>query len=386
MENEKNESVAKKVLFVFGIIFSIILVPGLILGIPAGGAVTSITKAASLESIESTIKEVKLSEKLYELILDELFADEGRVEELNQDFWKGLVQDSITLDTVDEVITEVIACMYNGTEPEIDLSGMIDSFKNGIDEIRKNGFQDMYSVWTEGTQSSYFSSGFVQSFWEEIENRLLSDYSEYGADSYDELEALYDSQHGDGAFSELLDEKMSTFKESWEEEFAINIDKELDEMTEGLEHSVNESVYEAVMEPDVRSLFDSLKEVSVKGDKVKLIVYAIIIGAVLLLLVCYWFKTAGFVVPAVALIFGGLLCKLLTLSESFILRYINETIAKEPELAEMGKVMSDIFRGILTPVFDGISKFGTITIGMGVLLVGAAILKGVVTKNMHTAE
>ena len=52
----------------------------------------------------------------------------------------------------------------------------------------------------------------------------------------------------------------------------------------------------------------------------------------------------------------------------------------------MTKPVFDIARGILAPIFDGISRFGTITIGMGVLLVLLAILKGVLKKNVVTAD
>ena len=386
MENERTDSVWKTVLLVFGIIFSIVLVPGLILGIPVGGVITSLTSATSRESIQTMTKEANLSETIYEMLMDEILSEDNKIDDIKQEFWEEIVRDSITVEKVDEIVTVLIDSAYSGTKPEIKLSEIVAGLRKGLDELRKNGFHDLYSAWADGTDSKYFSAEFVQSFRTEIEDGLLSDYADYGAASVEELKSLYEKQNGAGSFSQLLDEYADEFDDVWESEFADEFDKMFDEMTDDMDREFNETVYEAIQDPDVRMVFDSLNEISKKSSTVKFVIYAILLGAVLLLLVCYWFGTAGFVVPAVALILGGILCKLLILSERYILNQVNQAIAEEPGLEGMTQPVFDIARGILAPIFDGISRFGTITIGMGVLLVLLAILKGVLKKNVVTAD
>lgn len=383
---ENKGSAWKTVLLVFGIIFSIVLVPGLILGIPAGGVLTSLTSAASQKSIQTMAKEAKLSETLYEMLMDEIVTENQNVEGINQEFWQKLVEESITLDCVDEIVTELIDSAYNGTRPEIKFDKIVEGFRNGLDELQQNGFDDLYSVWADGKESKYFTDEFVQSFRTDVEEGILGNYAEYGATSYEELKTLYEEQNGAGSFSKLIKEYVNEFRDEWDDEFADTYYGELDKMSAELEQEVNESVYNAIQEPDIRNAFDTLKKISEKSSTVKLVVYAILIGAVLLLLVCYWFGTAGFVVPAVALILGGILCKLLVLVEGFIMSQVNKTLAEEPEFAELQNTVSDIAKGILAPIFKGVSNFGWITIGMGVLLILLAILKGVLKKNKAVTE
>ena len=51
MTEKKKDSAFKLVLMIFGIIFSVVLVPGLILGIPVGGAVVALPYSVSQEGI-----------------------------------------------------------------------------------------------------------------------------------------------------------------------------------------------------------------------------------------------------------------------------------------------------------------------------------------------
>ncbi len=385
MEEKKQNSTFKTVLFVFGVLFSIVLVPTLIVGIPVGGAATALSGAVSQESIMKTVEDVKLSETLRDILLDELKV-EAQVEEFNSDYWNSILQDSLSVEVMDEIITETIDSIYNGTEADVDVSSVMDSFERGLDELAENGFDDMYAAWTEGTTSKYFSEEFVASCKAEIEEALLEEYSEYGAVSLDELEKLYDTRFGAGAFAKLKDDQMKSFEEEWNEGFEEGVSSEFDGMAEELELEINEVLNEAAQDPDVREAFDIVKGVGANSQKIKTIAYAIMIGAALLLLVCFWFGTAGFVVPAIPLILGGALCKLCAMAEAVLMKYVNEAIAAEPDLAEMSDTISELIKGILAPIFSGISTFGTVAIGMGVVLILFAILRGVIKKNMRAAE
>lgn len=385
MAGKKKDSAFKMVLLIFGIIFSVVLVPGLIVGIPLGGAAIGASQAASQEGIESMLKEAKLSENLHSLLMDELAA-EAQVDELNPEFWNGLLEESISVEFIDKMLVEGIDCIYNGTEPQVDVSSVMDTFRNRVDEIAENGFDDVYAACFDGAESKYFSMDFIESVKSEIETDLLDKYSEYGVGSLENLEIKYDEQFGAGAFEKLFDDEIAVIKKEWDSEFREEVLGEFDDIETELADEVNAALREVAQDPDVREAFDILKEISAEKDKIKLVVYGIVLAAVLLLLVCFWFGTAGFVVPSVALILGGLLCKLVTLLETPIMNLVKAELATEPGAEEFGFIVTDLVTGILAPFFNEMSKFGLTMVGIGVLLILLVILKNVVAKNMHTSE
>lgn len=386
MEEKKQNNLFKTVLLIFGIIFSIILVPGLIAGIPVGGAAVALSQSVSQDSIQKTVQESGLSEKAYQTIMDEVLKEVQNSDTLKADFFEDMIRDCITVETVDDIVTELIGCVYSGTEPQIKFDSMLIGFRNGVNEIIENGFGDFYSACFGEAESKYFSEVFIQSSKDTIEQEILGKYPEYGVSSLEELEAVYDAQFGMGAFETLFDEEILEFERGWNDGLLDGFDDEMDALAEEVEAEVNQALSEAVQDEDVRKVFDILNEISEKKDTIKMVAYAIVLAAVLLLLVCYWFGTAGFVVPAVALILGGLLCKLVTLFEGMILAFIREGIASEPDVAEFGDIVSDLCKGVLTPFFAEMSKFGITMIGIGVLLVLLAILRGVLKKNAAAAE
>ena len=379
MENKKS-NVAKIIFRVIGILLSIVLIPGLIFFIPAGGVAMGISSSVSQERLEQMVDEMKLSEHVMEFVEKEV--ENGiKVDELNSDYLQNLVLDSITIDWVDDVLKEVLGAVYSGNKPNVSIDAVAKSLSTEFETLTKNGFRDLYSAWVNGTTSQYFSTEFVQSFWENVENEILAEYTEFNVTSLGALEEKYDEYYGAGAFSDLLDEKMESFEDTWEEEFSAEIAEEVDELTAEVEQEINDAIYEAVQDSDVRMVFDSLQEVNEKNNTLRLLVYGVVFVAVLLLVSCFWFGTAGFVVSAIPLILGGILCKFVSGVEKFLLTYVDEILAAEPEIAEFGTVVGDVLRGLLNPIFGAVSMFGTITISFGVLLIGLAILVGVLKRK-----
>jgi len=294
------------------------------------------------------------------------------------------LQSSITVEHVDEIIGEAITGLYNGTQSDADVSSIAAGFQAGIDEIKANGFADLYAAWEEGTPSKYFSDEFVQEFCAEIEKDILNDYAEYGAASLEELQTKYDAYYGEGAFDKLVDDTKAEVESRWNEEFTVDVD--LADMVEELEGEINDVINETAQNPDVREAFDVLRTVGENSGTIKLVAYGIVLLAVLLLLVLYCFGTAGFVVPAVALLLGGGLCKLISMAEADVLKYIDSAIAAEPDFAGFETMLGDLVGRVLTPLFAEMSKFGLTNIGIAVLLILLAILRGVVRKNRQVTE
>ena len=385
MENNAQRNTLKTVLLVFAILFSIVLVPGLIVGIPAGGVVLSLSEAVSQEGVEEMVKEAKLSETLHEILLDEIL-QENSVEDLNPEFWTKLIEENITAEVVDGIVGELVDCIYNGSEPELEYDKILGGFRDGLNELMTNGYDDLYAAVSEGTKSKYFSEELVASFKAELESSLDELYSEYGVQTTEELEKVYDTYFGAGAFDAYIEEEQKAVEEEWKSRFDTDVKGEIDSLLEEAERETNEALYEMVRDPEVRSLFDSMKTLSEKSNTIKTIAYGVMIASVLILMICYWFETAGFVVPAIPLIIGGLLCKALLLFKTLFLVYLEELVRADSELAEVGDIMMDVFYGVLTPIFAGASTFGTIAIGIGVLLILLAILRGVIRKNSAVTE
>ncbi len=385
MENKKKSNVAKIIFRVIGIILSVVLIPGLLLFIPAGGAAMGIASSVSRESLEQMVEDMKLSQHVIELVEEEV--EKGiRVDELNSEYLQNLVLGSISEDWVEDVLKEVLGSVYSGDKPNVSIDAVAKSLRTEFETLTENGFGDLYSAWVNGTTSQYFSTSFVQSFWEEVENEILAEYPEFEATSLGALENKYDDYYGAGAFSDLLDEKMQSFEDTWEEEFSAEIAEEVDELTTEVEQEINDAIYEAVQDEDVRMVFDSLQEVNEKSNALRFLVYGVVFGAALLLICCFWFGTAGFVVAAIPFILGGILCKFVSGVETYLLKVVDEVVAAEPEIAEFGTVVGDVLRGLLDPIFGTVSMFGTITIASGVVFIGLGILAGVLKKKRTVTE
>lgn len=380
MENKNKSNPVKMILMVFGIIFSIVLIPGLIVGIPAGGAVIGVSGIISPDNLVRIVGEAKLAEQVLEMVEEEVLA-EVQTDELKTEYIQSLTEDLITVEWVDSVISEVLDSLYFGRTPNVKLDSVVKTLTDRLEELTSNGFGDIYSAWRNGTPSVFFTDSFVQSFIDTLEEEILAEYNQLGAVSLDELEQKYDAFYGAGAFSKLVDEKAQSYQVKWDEEFNRILDEMLEDVIGTAETEVNKALTELAQNADVRMAFDYLKEIEAKASLLKTVVYGVIFGAVLLLVACFWFGTAGFVVSAVPLAIGGGVCKLVANGKEPLLDYVDKFIAKESELSEFGGVISSMADSVVTPVLNEISKLGNTVLIAAVVLLGLAIMSSVIRKN-----
>lgn len=385
MENERKNGVLKKVLRVFGIIFSIVLIPALIVVIPVGGAAMGVSSVVSKEAIEKKVEDIGLSDIVLD-VLEERVLDGVHVDALKDEFLKEVVLGSITKEWVDDVIAEVLVAVYEGTEPEIDIDPFVKELRRGVSRVAEGGFRDLYSAWVNDTKSEFFDTEFIHDFWESIEDDLLSEYASYGVTSLEALEDAYDRANGVGAFSDLLDEKMITFEDVWNDEFTEKIDGSINNIAEETEAEINKTLNEVVQDKTVRKVFDFFGEMSEKSGLLKIAVYGIVFGAVLLLLGCFWFGTAGFVVSAIPVMIGGAICVIAKLLQQVAFDFINGFLGKEDVLTEFGGEISAAVGSILTPVFSSILSFGIIMMIVGVILIVLAVVSKVMRKGKEEPQ
>lgn len=385
MEEKKKTNVAKIIFRVIGIILSIVLIPALIFGIPASGVLIGVSNTVSQENLAGLVGETDLSDQVLDIVKEEVVKG-IHSDEANEEYLQNLVLDSITADWVDSVITEVLDAVYFGRTPNVKMDSVTEALTAGIDELEQNGFQDLYSAWKNDTPSVYFSETFVQSFRDKVEQEILTEYAQYEAGSLEELETKYDTYYGAGSFAKLVDEKVVSFEEEWKQAFSEEIGVEIEKMAADTQQEINDALAEAVQDPDVRMVFDSLKDLNEKASTWKLIVYGVMFGAVVLLVACFWFGISGFVVSAVPLILAGFLCKAVSGVESFVLNYVSDITASDATLSQFGTAINKIVGGLLKPVFAEVSALGNVSIITGVVLIGLAIMVGVMKKNKAVTE
>lgn len=385
MENERKCGAAKKVLRVIGIILSIILIPVLVVGIPVGGAVIGASSVVSKEAIEEKVEDIGLSDIVLD-VLEERVLDGVHVEALKDEFLKEVVLGSITKEWVDDVIDEVLVAVYDGSKPQIDINPFVKELRRGISRVAEGGFRDLYSAWVNDTKSEFFDTEFIHEFWENIEDDLLAEYASYDVASLEDLEAAYDRINGVGAFSDLLDEKMVTFEDVWNEEFTEKIDGSINNIAEETEAEINKTLYEVVQDKTVRKLFDFFGEMSEKSGFLKIAVYGVVFGAIVLLVGCFWFGTAGFVLSAVPTIIGGGICVVAKLLQQVAYRFINRFLGKEDALTEFGGEISTAVRSILDPVFNTILRFGITMLIVGAVLIVLAVVSKILGKGKTEPE
>lgn len=383
--NNKKTSGIKMFFRVLGIIFSIVLIPGLILWVPAGGIAMGVARTVSKDNLSRVVTEAELSSYVLDMVEDEVVKGITS-DEVKPEFLQDVVRGCFTKEWIDEVIAEVFEATYSGTRPEISMAPITDKIQATVEEITENGFSDLYSVWKNDTPSKYFTDSFVDSFVETVEEEVLKQYTEYDANSLEELEQKYDSAYGEGAFAKVLDEKVMSLEGEWDQKFAEKANEGLAGLTAEAEEELNDEVYKILQEPDLRETVDLLQKLDQKAQLLQWIVYGVIFGAILLLVGCFWFGISGFVVSAIPMVIGGVLCKVIGGLGQWIFRFVNEFVEGEAALADFTPVIDSVSKSLINPLLDGVSKMGNTALIIGVALIGLAILRGVLNKNKAVEE
>ncbi|MGN1084657.1 MAG: hypothetical protein ACI4QX_06615, partial [Lachnospiraceae bacterium] len=354
MGNEKKNSTGRFVLLIFAVIFSVILVPVLFAMIPVGGTLTALSGLTSQERLEEVLEEAGLSENLYEAVMEEA-VNENDAETLRAEEFERILRDSFTVGEFDKIILVFFDSMYNGTRAEFDLSGFEEKFEKNLEALCENGFDDLYSAWRNGTESVYFSEEFCRSFCREIEAELIEEYPDYNAGDIAELEEKYDAHYGTGAFSALLDERTDSLREEWSAEIDELLGTQIEDMVAEMAAMLEDAAFEAAREPDVREVFDILKQYNNWSGRITTAVYAVLIGVVLFLLLLYWFEIPGFLVCSVPILLGGILCKFIGFIEEPLLTLLDEQVLSEAsEAMEYADVVRAVMHGIISPFLQGI--------------------------------
>lgn len=386
MENEKKVNMLRSVLLVFAVVLSFFLVPALFALVPAGAVVTTLSGMASMENIEKAAEELELSQRLYEVVMQEAL-DGGSVELADFAEEERILRDSFTVEDMNQILIAFLHSAYYDTEPEVDFSGMEKRLRENFISFFEDAFDEVYTCWRTGTESARFSKEFCREFAEDIERQLLREYADYGAVSFSELSERYDAAHGSGAFSKELSERAASIREEWSQEMRETVRSEAREITAEAERELRDSASELTHATEVRDVFDAIRPIGEMNRVVVAVVYAVILGMVLLLVLLYWLDIPGFIVCAVPLFFGGALCKGVGFFEKLAMRYIDEEfLFDSADSVQYEDVIRDVMHEIVTPFFKGVSAFGTQALILSVLLIGCAILRGVMKKNKREAE
>jgi len=283
MENN-DRSTGRSVLMVFAIVFSIIFVPILMALVPAGGMAITVTGMVSQEGIEKLLENAGISEELHELFLEEAM-EEAAGGELRADVFERILKDCVKEKDIKKIVLLFVDAVYNGeSEEEVDLSDIGERLNETVEEIYENGLDDLYEAWRYGAESEYFSENFVNRFFVDLENQFLGDYSEYGAISIEELEAKYEERYGADSFDRLIEDELNWRRGEWEDEVKNTISTEINRTVEEVEGMVKDAIREVTEDGDVNDMMSLVGEVTEKSNVVKVVVYALIFGIVLILL------------------------------------------------------------------------------------------------------
>lgn len=386
MENGNRRSTGRTILLIFAILFSVVFVPVLVFLPPVGGCVTSLLAMTSIESVEKIAEESGLAESVYEMILTE--TEKGmNSSQLKPEVAERIIADCIRIEDVEQWLKALLEGMYTGDRVKIDLSDVRGRLEENIREVFEGSFDELYDAWNNGTTSEVFSAEYVNTLFDEWENNILDEYAMYGARNMEELELLYDKQYGTGAFAEVRAEKIEEIRQMWKNEIDNVIETEVAAVMTEAEAEVEEMLSEITQDSEIREVFDVLQEADAWSKTASIVIYAILFGIVLLLLLLYVFQVAGFVVTAVPLLLGGAICKLIAAVNEPLLKYMEqEVLSTMNESEEVLSMVRSLIEGVLQPFSRGVSEFGNVVLIAAVILIGCAILRGVLKKNKQEEE
>lgn len=376
----------KSVLLLFAVIFSVVFVPVLALLPPVGGAAAAVAEMTAPERLEEIAEESGIAEIVYAAVLEEM-AERVSVTQLKPEVTERIVKDSLQVEDFEQWIKLLLEGVYTGNAVTLDLSEQQERAEKQVEELLRDGFDEVYAVWRDGADTVNFSGEYVEELFTDWENDFLNQYEMYGARDLESLEQVYDETHGEGKFESLREEKINELREEWDGEITENIKILVADRFAEIEAEAEARLQEIVKNSDVRENFDFIQKVGKWSGSAKLAVYGILAVIVLLLLALYRFEIPGFVVTAVPLFAGGGLCKLMASLDGRIAEWIHEAaFAGSGENEKMLSISASLLENVLKRLLDGISAVGTVALIAALALTGGAILRGVLKADERAAK
>lgn len=376
----------KSVLLMFAVIFSVVFVPVLVLLPSVGGAAAAVAEMTAPERLEEIAEESGIAEIVYAAVLEEM-AERVSVTQLKPEVTERIVKDSLQIEDFEQWIKLLLEGVYTGNAVTLDLSEQQERAEKQVEELLRDGFDEVYAVWRDGADTVNFSGEYVEELFTDWENDFLNQYEMYGARDLESLEQVYDETHGEGKFESLREQKINELREEWDGEITENIKILVADRFAEIEAEAEARLQELVKNSDVRENFDFIQKVGKWSGSAKLAVYGILAVIVLLLLALYRFEIPGFVVTAVSLLAGGGLCKLMASLDGRIAEWIHE--AAFAGLGENEKTLSisaSLLENVLKRLLDSISAVGTVSLIAALALTGGAILRGVLKADERAAK
>lgn len=382
MENVKTKNTRNTVRLVIAIFFSIILVPVLIALVPAGGVAITAINMATQQSVEQIADEARISEEIYDVLMEEVAVRSvGGV--LKPEVIEELAKDSVKQKDVDKLVRAFIDGVYNDKSKEIDLSEVEERLQENLWEIYEDSFSELYAAWLYGEPTKYFTEEYAKLLFENLERDFLDGYFHYGAANIRELKQKYDGRYGVGSFDEIVESRIRgerSFYEMQVESAVLNGVSKGVEKAEGL---IEEAIDKASDEKALRDGLDFATIMNESSIIITIIVYVVIFGIVLVILLLYKFRTAGFVVSGIPLLIGGIGCKIVVLFEKMVQSLIDrEVVTGVVEEERYQNIISSAVGGVLKPLFRGVSTYGTIMLISGGVLIVVGIACGVIRKHV----
>ncbi len=366
---------------VVAIIFSIILVPVLFALVPAGGVAITASSMVSQDRIEEIVDEARISEEIYDILMDEVANAESGF--LKPEVIEDVAKDSIRQKDVDKIVRTIIDGVYNDKSKKIDLSEVEERLQSNLYEIADESFEDLYSAWMYDEPSEFFTEEYKYTFFADLESAILSDYSNFGAADLEALEHKYDSRYGYGAFDDMMSDRIMEERWSYESSIENIIMDSVSKGVEEAEETIKEAIDDVSAERSLRKGIDVARTIGDNRILLNVIVYALIFGLVLVLLLLYKFRTAGFVVASIPLLVGGIGCKVIALLERMIMSLVEDKlISGVVEEEQYQNAISAAMRGVLEVLFGGLSTYGTIMLISGGVLIVIAIVCSIIRKHI----
>lgn len=376
------------VAIIVAVMFSIILFPVIL----AGGVGASVV--FTLESVLAPDREEELYQSFvknggidwgYDFVIEAL--EESLNEGIQENLPEGMsskgsvmgveIREFLPKEQAEDIFCELYHAIIKGKEYQVDLS-----YQKNLLETKMN---------------EYFDTTITEEIKAEIEETLEEEVrSEYG-EMYDRLSESEKQKVLTMAREEAMKTVMEEAKMIFDKEVISGIDIEITKMEKQISEAFN-SIYDSPEYQELKALEAefgySLTERTALCKDIRLagnILLGITGAAVLVLLLCHWFRPSGFFTAgAFSLIIGGGLLAIAKAVPSVGLELLNSELPnilmEEGMGSEIPKFIMSMMEDILGWCLTGFEKVGKIGLVATIVFVLAGILLLVNRKNKKEAE